>query len=218
MKQNMMFALLASCCAFGVSSAQADTISFNYNFDLTQPSYQEADLISFDGARIESQRVQVGDVVEMTYTFKPGQAINLRAGNSEQILWLGAEQDASRSKPNTSNFTIANLSFDLLGLRGNFQSPPAGAIHASGSSHIGSYFSGNFITPGQSVSFTGLRARFSVQELQDNAHYYNAPFFLLASLGGSVSVQAVPEAHTYAMLLGGFAVLALLRRRYPKPA
>jgi hypothetical protein len=104
----------------------------------------------------------------------------------------------------------------LSGVAGESLATLHGFNQSGGTAHLGALFGGPYLPADTAITFTGIRARFVVGELENGYANYNAAFFSVgaAKVGvAEVAVAAVPEPETYAMFGAGLAMLALVRRR-----
>lgn len=215
MKNYFSKTVLALGLAIGATSSWADVITINHLASL--PAVEDfvgyRAIFSPDMLFNESLLIHQGDTIDLTINFLPGQSVHMVGAGRTQVFGVSLMQDSSRSPVGTSNFTLTDRSFNLIGAQGDFpaslQLPNLSGGHAS----IFSTVPGQFLGAGQGVTFTGLHTRFTVGALQNGQSYYYGTNFYMAADQLSVNLPAVPEPATWGMLLGGLGLLAWMRRR-----
>jgi hypothetical protein len=212
MKKQIIAALLTAATIFASNLASAGTVVINQTFDLANPDQiSSKQLIASSDLFDPSTLIHVGDTVDLTYNFLPGQALRLASTGGTQSFFASLWQDGDLSTQNTSVFTIGNTSFNLIGASSSFSSVINGADQSAGRDNLGAIFTGTFLANGDSVSFTGIHASFNVTALQGGQSYYNQSY--LSVKGDNLAVTAVPEPETYAMMVAGLSLLAFMQRR-----
>lgn len=212
MKNQVLASLVLTLAGFTNNIAFADTVSINQSFDLSAGAWSNTGTSVLVGAYFNpSSLIKVGDVVDLTFNFLPGQSLMLSSTGGSQRISPMLFQDSILSQPNTSNFSIINASMELIGLNGAFPVSVSIASQSSGSMQLGATFSGSFVGTGQSITFTGIHSRFDVAALQNNQSFYSRAVLNVSADG--VAISPVPEPETYAMLLAGLGVIGLVRRR-----
>ena len=158
--------------------------------------------------------VSVGDTVDMTVKFAPGQTLKIRSGGGDQFLAGWLIQDFNLSVPGTSNFTITNASLTFLDSAGAIVRTLTKAVESNGNAQLGPLFQGAYIPLNETLSFSAYRTSFTVNALQ-GVQYYAGPFVQFADLnGGLVTLTtAIPEPSTTILLLAGLTLLAAARRK-----
>ncbi|MEN9865741.1 MAG: hypothetical protein RL748_1331 [Pseudomonadota bacterium] len=213
--QQAVLVSIAAIAASGASSALADVITLNQTVsgvasfaEFGQQSISSA-FSSFD----QSVLIHQGDIIDLTVNFAPGASAHLTSTGGVQVFSKNIWQDGLRSPAGTSNFTITNTSFNLLGAQGSFPAQLNLPNLTGGSGGILTWAAGNYLPAGQDVTFTGMHARFTVGALQNGQSYYLGTTVYARGDQLSFTAPAVPEPTTWGMLLGGLGALALLRRR-----
>lgn len=210
MKKQIISSILSFAAIFAGNVASANIITINRL--LTVASLNDTSALAVGNVFTPSVAIQVGDIVDLTLNFLPGQAVHITSTGGNQVFAPAILQDDSLSSLNGSIFSIDNASLELIGLRGTFPSVVTTPTQSSGYSIIGATFGTNYINAGQSFSFTGIHTTFQVTALNENLRYYNNAFLYVAGDGVAVTT-AVPEPETYVMLAAGLGLLAFVKRR-----
>lgn len=215
MKKRLAKTALGISMLFAAGSVLADIITLNQTINLPPPEdFYHGRAVFTDYALFpDSLIIRQGDTIDLTLNFTPGQSIHMSSTGGEQAFAMDIYQDNTRNTPNTSNFTLSNISFNLIGAQGSF---PASVNMASLTAGHASLFinpHGNFLAAGQEVTFTGMHARYTVSQLQNGQSYYFGTSLYAYADRLEVHAAPVPEAETWAMLLGGLGLLAFIRRR-----
>lgn len=164
-------------------------------------------------------QVSVGDVVEVNLRFAPGQSITMHSNGGTQYAF--ADIFLSPNEPaNSSSFSVSNGTLTLLDAGGQ-------AVHAStvpqqsnGFSDIGLAVWWSDVPAGSSITFSGYRATFTVESLQDGTKNYSTAGVYFGSLDGAdvvINAAPVPEPGTWAFMLLGLTGIGALRARAAAP-
>ena len=207
------FLLPALAAGFLCLPAVAGTVFIQHTFDLGLADTVTPTQLRYTSDEFAPLTIHQGDTVELDYSFLPGQAVGMASANGYQLFNLGLYQDAG-DPLNTSNFSIEGLQMALSGVAGATLAPLPGFNQSGGTAHLGALFGGPYLPAHTAITFTGIRARFVVGELENGHANYNAAFFSVGAANvGVAEVAIVPEPGTYAMFGAGLAMLALASRR-----
>jgi hypothetical protein len=190
----------------GAAMAEVITIHQTINLPSAVPFYHGLAVFSQDALFNSPLLIRQGDTVDLTINFAPGQRIYMEGQGEGQAFAMSIHQDNNLNAPNSSDFTITNTSFNLLGQQGSFPAMVNLPNLSGGHSAIFTNPNGQFLAAGEQSSFTGMHARFTVSYLQNGESYYRGTSIYAYSQ--QLSVQAVPEPETWAMLFGGLGLLA----------
>jgi hypothetical protein len=191
MRRGLLTMLTGLLATAGV--AQAAIVQVNATWDVTRSS-------AYFGLDAPVS-IATGDHVIYTVDFAGNQTLNFVDGSERLSTWLAAGD-------NNSSFTINNISLDLFGFSGTGGAASSyfKTTESSGMAHLGPYWS-NFLTPGQTVSFSGFEVEFDVQKIAVSPHRYQNAW--LSYAGASVgTIQPVPEPGSVALVLLGLLGLA----------
>ncbi len=215
MKKRVAKTALGLGMLFAAGSALADLITLNQTITLPPPVDFYLGRAVFTNYALfpDSILIRQGDTIDLTLNFAPGQSIHMSSTGGEQAFAMDIYQDNTRNTPNTSNFTLSDISFNLTGAQGSF--PASVNMGSLTGGHTSLFINphGNFLAAGQTASFTGLHARYTVSQLQNGQSYYFGTTLYAYADRLEVHAAPVPEPETWAMLLGGIGLLACLRRR-----
>ncbi|MEN9865740.1 MAG: hypothetical protein RL748_1330, partial [Pseudomonadota bacterium] len=185
---------LALALALGTTSSWADIITLNQTVSL--PAVEDfngfravfSPYILFDSPLL----IRQGDTIDLTINFAPGQSVHMAASGQYQAFAMSIELDNTRSPENSSNFTLTNSSFNLVGAQGSFPAlvnlPDLTAGHGS----IFTNPHGYFLAAGQEATFTGMHARFTVAALENGQNYYFGTWLYAAADRLDVNISPVP--------------------------
>ncbi len=156
--------------------------------------------------------IAVGDTVDMTVHFGAGQSLLIQSNGGTQYLTGWLSEDRTLSEPNTSYFTIANATLDLLDSNNHVVRSFSKSSEANGASHLGPAFQGGYLASGESLAFSGYRTTYTVTDLQGGQQYYSGAFLRFAAFDGA-SVTLVPEPSSLVLSVLGLACLGGLKMR-----
>jgi hypothetical protein len=210
----MVIALLLG----GVGQATAAFIEVSQTADITGLAPNTSYSQTFSSP--SSVSIAAGDDVHIRYTFLGG---DIRLSNSTGGPWGGVGPWLQVSSPpgTYGNFTISNVSVQLLGFSG---SPGTSSLFTrttdtSGSAHIGpTQTSYSSVLPANSyVEFSGIDATYHVESLPASPNTYNGGWLVI--WGSEVeavapSATAAPEPASLSLLgLGGLCLGGCVWRR-----
>ncbi len=215
MKKRFTKTALGLGMLFAAGSALADLITLNQTIHLPSPVDFYLGRAVFTNYALfpDSLIIRQGDTIDLTLNFAPGQSIRMGSTGGEQAFAMDIYQDNNRNTPNTSNFTLSDISFNLIGAQGSFPASVNMASLAGGHTSLFINPHGHFLAAGQEATFTGMHARYTVSQLQNGQSYYFGTSLYAYADRLEVHAAPVPEAETWAMLLGGLGLLAVMRRR-----
>lgn len=200
MRKSAILGLLAACTL--PVTANAALITVDSTIDLSQGTFISAPL----GLPLA---VENGDSVQLNFSFADDLALTLGGVGTTMSTWL-------LSNNNLSSHTIANASLEFLGFSsvGGASSTLALANQSSGAAHIGPFWS-NFVSSGQSVTFSGVRVSFDVVSIAQSPNTYFSAAFLYRSEMASIgpATAAVPEPGVLTLLGLGLTGAMIARRR-----
>lgn len=184
-----------------IGAAHAVPVTINTTYDLNDGFSSFPPL---DGAPVS---IANGDHVDLTVAFTGNLALTIADGNEGFRGWLFAGD-------NLSSFTINNSSIEFLGFSetGGAASFYALGTQSTGAAHLGPAMS-SFLTPGQSVTFTGYRVMYDVQSIAQSPHVYEKLWFSVSGTNLNVGPAPIPAPASLALLGLGLAGLGLARRR-----
>jgi len=197
--------LVAGMLASGV--AQAAQVNANATVDLNSGLFQ---FQALSGGPVS---IANGDSVSFAVDFLGNQTLTINNGGELLRAWLYGED-------NNSMFTINNAVISLLGFSGTGGALSTYSLgtQSSGAVHLGPELS-DFLTSGQSVTFSGFQATYDVQSIAVSPHsYLGAWLFVDGTTQIGVMAQQVPEPSSIALLGLSLAGLTAARRRRPLSA
>lgn len=183
----------------GTLNVQASAVIINTTYDLNNGF---GGITPLDNGQVT---IASNDHVELNVTFTSGRMLTIGDGAEWFSGWLA-------STDNNSSFTIDNASIEFTGFSGTGGASSLynlGSV-SSGVAHIGPYLS-DFLSFGQSVSFTGYKVTYDVLSIAQDPHDYGSLWFIAE--GDNRSISPIPEPETYAMLLAGLGLLGFMARR-----
>lgn len=196
-------------------AAMADVITINQTVNLPSPEafYHGYAVFAPEVLFNSPLLIRQGDTVDMTINFAHGQSIHMTGQGEGQSFAMSINQYNPLNLPDSSDFTITNSSFQLLGQQGSFPGMLNLPDHSAGHSAIFNNPNGQFLAAGQQASFTGMHARFTVSYLQNGESYYRGTNIYAYAEQLSVHNAPVPEPEAWAMLIGGLGLLTFLGKR-----
>lgn len=209
---------LLFCAAMGVAAvmaapvAMADVVTLNTVFDLSHREWDASYLLGFRQYFGADKVLTTGDVIDLTWVAKPGQSLTYSAspdGGSFTVVG-GLIQDYFSPNP-SSRFSISHISMDLIGASSNVPLQMYWPIESGGVNAVYSEGEGTLLA-NQSVRFTGLHARFTLDQMEYGTNKFDSAELLLLPSNGTVTA-AVPEPETWAMLAAGLGFLGFAARR-----
>lgn len=207
----LRLAALVMFGASGVSTSSAASISVGQTVDLSTCTASWATCVDSDTRMRrfyvlpDPVQISVGDTVSIDIEFAHGQRLVLEDNGGFDFFTAWLKQDLVLSPPNTSSYTVAVTSYVLKDLDGTLSVPFALEDHSSSAVQIGPGYM-DVMQSGDKVSFSGYRATFDVVELMNGSSYYDSIW--VEFFADRVSVSAVPENGTLALMLVGFSILA----------
>lgn len=143
-----------------------------------------------------------GDHVILNVTFRDGLALTIGDGGEDfRAFVVGRDNDSS--------FTINNarIMFDGFSSTGGAQANYVLGDSSDGAAHIGPTM-WDFLTPSQSITFSGYTATFNVESIAVSPHvYYDLLFVTFAQNTSIGPARRVPEPASMALIALGLAPL-----------
>lgn len=184
------------------SLAQAGVVNVNLSYNL-------ASLGNPDFSASSPVTIANGDTVTLNVTFANNKALTVYdSGSSESVfLWLTGND-------NNSIFTINNIDLQFQGFSstGGAGSHYTKPTESSGQAHIGATFF-DFLTAGQSVTFSGYSLSFTVGNIQKSPYTYNGVWIITGGRNTVGDAQQLPEPATLALTGLALAGLGAVRSR-----
>ena len=201
-------AITAFAC-FNATTASAAVVNAVETIDLLggPPAYFPASgIVVQDIVLAVPVPIGIGDFVDMTIHFAPGQAIQMGDHNELIDAWFAQAADI----PNP--FTIENVEMELLGFQGSTgtSSTLSIASYTSGVGIVGPRFT-SFLSPGQTIQFNGLHVTYDVTVVVVDPDNYSS--IRLAFLGDSVSLVPEPTTFGTVLMMSGLAAIGSFARR-----
>lgn len=198
--KKLTIAFLALC--FIPTISHAALIDIDTTYDLN------SGLSSFTNLDNGPVSIADGDNVDLTVDFSNDLALTIEDGGEVLRGWLYAAD-------NLSSFSLDNIVFELLGFSGTngAQSVFNLGSQNGGAAHLGPNLD-NFLSAGQSATFTGYRVTYDVLSIAQSPHDYGQLWFLAS--GNNLSVgpaPKVPEPSALALLGLGLLGFRLSRKK-----
>lgn len=199
--------------------ASASVITINSWLDLTtaednpNPITSTVAVTNYSAPTI---MISAGDTVRLVYDFLPGQSMRMTGGYWGQAFWVETWMDHDWSNPEPGTAAFSNISVAFQGLTGNLAKPIFKASDSAPGFIIGALgLQDNYIADGETISFTGVTATFTVDSFTDGPRYYNMPSVWFISWDGYVSPEfvAVPEPAGMALFMIGLVIVTGMARR-----
>lgn len=159
--------------------------------------------------------VSAGDTVRLVYDFLPGQSIRMTGGYAMQSFWVMAWREGDPSNPEPGTAIFSDIGITLHGLRGNLAKPLFKASDTQPGWIIGAIdLQDHYVATGETISFTGLTAMFTVESLTEGPTYYDIPSVWFVVWDGYVTpdLTAVSEPTDIAIFLIGLVMVAAMVR------
>jgi hypothetical protein len=151
-------------------------------------------------------RLLQGDSVVVEVTFLPGQRLSLASDGGFSMFTGWLKQDTNLSPPNSSWYTLTDVTYSLSEPIGNLSIPFSTVDQTSGSAAIGPFYQ-NTLSAGETISFTGYRTSFDIAYLLNGSSYYDATW--MSFNADHLAITAVPEPSSSTLLLTGAFILIL---------
>lgn len=214
MKKQILMSMLSAAALLALPAAQAAVVNIQATFDVNNPTWNAPYVRGYHNVFGSNKVISVGDIVDATWSFLPGQSLTFTAGSNGGSFVAANSINLNYIPYTPSIYTkINNYSFNLLGASSNItlDTPPWGYEHGVGQGMVGEATAD--LAANQSVTFTGFHARFTVAEMDNGSNNFYAGSFSIMPTNGVLAVAAVPEPETWAMMLGGLGLLGLARKR-----
>ncbi len=196
-KQIFLNTTTALCLFF---ATQANAVIIDTTYDLSNGL---AGISMLDNGVVT---IANNDHVELNVSFANNQALTIGDGGESFIGWLGVAGNTN------TPYLINNATIEFLGFSGV---GGASSLHNTGTKsdgkfHVGTEIS-DFLTAGQSVTFSGYRVTFDVVTVGNGLGIYDTLWF--EAKGGNLAVSSVPEPSTLVLLLLGLAFVFFMQQR-----